>query len=731
MTQTAVRPELDLKAIASRLEETAIDARAQVQVLDQRVVTGHDLTDSDEKLKLNMLQIASDCRDALHRIELGTYGLCLQCDEAIDEERLRNYPYAALCLSCKKSNAGPVSSLVTQARDAIAQQSQPISGEGASTGNGEVGGSAGTPVVNTEAAPSSEPLPRAQCPVCLRVVPVRRGGELREHTPTSAGTAKCPNSGKLAPSSTETSTPAAVTTEPSGSPPQQKPAKPAGAEVSKQFGDLVIPGANRGGHVDSLPVAQIKPSTKNPRSDVGDVSELAASIGSIGLLQPLVVVKNGQGFSLIAGHRRLAAVKQLEWKEVPVVVFNLSEKEQLEAMLIENIQRSDITALEEANAYQQLIDVHGMSQRELADRIGRSQSHISKRVSLLDLPEKAVELIDSGGITQDQAQTFLKLKDHPKRMDAAVKEFASKGSNYYTVDRIVGEQMAVVKREQKLTKLRQKIKDEKLPVISDKAWTNLDYNNKADLGPGYGSLDVDPKEHELEECHRLRLVNLSHGTPRLVKVCVDISRHKKSGKSKLKGSVGGGAGQQRLAGVDKERATAMKRRAELQKVGKTRKEFARALLTKKVSKDDAIEAMALAASLAQPNEMPDAGALCDALGVKVSSNAWQRDEAGLTEGDRKLRALIESDPECKTKLVMAMALHVLESEASFAGDNFGDESGSSWLNVTGYLAFLERKGYTITELELEEIASAAKRRDEIRAAAAEAKKSTKKKGAAA
>lgn len=766
--KTIVRPELDIKAIASRLEETARDARGQVEVLDHRVATGHDLTDSDETLKLNMLQIASDCRDALHRIELGTFGLCLQCDEPIDEERIRQYPYAPLCLRCKKGKAlpgpGQIHRSTAAERAADRERARPckqcgatipghivrelnpelcldcldkepdVPGEGASTGNGEGGGPVGTPAESVVLSPSPGPLPRDTCPICDRSVPVRRNGAFREHMTIDRGSKKCRGSGVTKAELGHHQSfpvPAAATTEPSSSPPQE-PAKPAGAGDEKQFADLSIPHITRGGSVDMLPVAQIKPSSKNPRTEVGDVTELAASILSIGLLQPLVVVKSEEGgYDLVAGHRRFKAMTEvLGWQEVPVVIFNLSDKEQLEARLIENIHRSDLSALEEAKALQQLIEIHGMSQRELSERIGRSQSHISKRIGLMDLPEKAAELVDSGGITHEDAQKLLKLKDDPKRMEKALDDFDPK-SNYHTIDRAVAVQLGEIKRNERVAKARAKVKEQGLTIIAYNKWLDLPYKTKASIGTGYNSLDVSLEEHKVEECHRVYIDSASRA-PSPVHVCIDVARHKKSGASKLKGKVGDGSGGQRtFTDEDRERQAMQKRGEALNKVSSKRVEFIVGLLAKKVSKDDAFEACLLAA-LSNEDQMADPYQLCEALGIKAPRRR-DADETGRNGAERAL-AEFASKPENKPKLLLASALHVLEQAARFAASqststySYAHNEPCLWLDVTGYLAFLEERGYEISELELEEVAKADARVEEAKA---KTKKKSSKKGAAA
>ncbi len=139
-----------------------------------------------------------------------------------------------------------------------------------------------------------------------------------------------------------------------------------------------------------------------------DLDDLMASIKAHGILQPLVVTDMGDGtYELIAGERRLRASKAIGLDTVPVIVREADDKKKLEWALIENIQRQDLNALEEAIAYKQLMADFGLTQEAVAERVGKSRSQIANTVRLLDLPEDIRKALEEGKITRSHARTLL------------------------------------------------------------------------------------------------------------------------------------------------------------------------------------------------------------------------------------------------------------------------------------------------------------------------------------
>jgi ParB family chromosome partitioning protein len=214
--------------------------------------------------------------------------------------------------------------------------------------------------------------------------------------------------------------------------------------------------------VQMIPVDAISPSSLNPRSDLGELGELAASITSLGIIQPLTVrPTEGGRYSLVAGERRYAAALAAGLTEVPAIVRELDDKEALEIALVENCQRRDISATDEARAYRQLISDHAYTQRSLARQIGRSQSHIAKRLALLELPEDVRSEVDSGGITLPDAAELARLSKHPERLEAARKQARSYGS----IESAVREQLRQQEAEAAAKKALKDLRSKGTPVI--------------------------------------------------------------------------------------------------------------------------------------------------------------------------------------------------------------------------------------------------------------------------
>lgn len=168
-------------------------------------------------------------------------------------------------------------------------------------------------------------------------------------------------------------------------------------------------------------VDEIKASPFQPRRkfDETQIEELAASIRESGLIQPLVVRKVDGKFELIAGERRLRAVISLGHTTVKVVVHEATDQEVAELTLIENLQRADLTPLEEAEQYRLLQTRFGMKQEVIAQHVGKSRAVVANMVRLLDLTPEARELLENGGISVGHAKVLLQLKEPAQQVEAA------------------------------------------------------------------------------------------------------------------------------------------------------------------------------------------------------------------------------------------------------------------------------------------------------------------------
>ncbi len=179
--------------------------------------------------------------------------------------------------------------------------------------------------------------------------------------------------------------------------------------------DAIIPrGESQRDGLVRIPIEEIRANPNQPRKrfDEAGLAELADSIREKGVIQPLVVRKVAAGYELIAGERRLRAARLAGLETVPAVVKNITETEALELALIENIQREDLNPLEIAEAYSLLIDEFGLSQDEVARRVGKERSTVANYLRLLKLPADIKQALADGTITMGHAKAILSLTSH-------------------------------------------------------------------------------------------------------------------------------------------------------------------------------------------------------------------------------------------------------------------------------------------------------------------------------
>jgi ParB family transcriptional regulator, chromosome partitioning protein len=171
--------------------------------------------------------------------------------------------------------------------------------------------------------------------------------------------------------------------------------------------------AEKEGALRELPVASIRPNPYQPRTRVDEepLKELVASIEASGLLQPVVVRTKGNGYELIAGERRWRAVQRLGWARIPAVIKDVDDRTLLTLALIENLQRDDLSPIDEALGYQRLQQEFGVAQTEVARLVGRDRSTVANLLRLLGLPEAVRDLVDHGALSAGHARALLGLTD--------------------------------------------------------------------------------------------------------------------------------------------------------------------------------------------------------------------------------------------------------------------------------------------------------------------------------
>ena len=166
-----------------------------------------------------------------------------------------------------------------------------------------------------------------------------------------------------------------------------------------------------------VPVASVAPNPEQPRRifDPDELQQLADSIAAHGVLQPVVVVEEGDGFTLIAGERRLRAVTLLGHETIPAVVRTANELERLELALVENIQRSDLNALDEAQAYRHLMDEFGLTQERVAERVCKSRSAVANSLRILETSASVQRAVADGSISGGHAKALAGLDNQTQQ----------------------------------------------------------------------------------------------------------------------------------------------------------------------------------------------------------------------------------------------------------------------------------------------------------------------------
>ncbi len=244
-------------------------------------------------------------------------------------------------------------------------------------------------------------------------------------------------------------------------------------------------------------INQIEPNKSQPRKhfDEDSLQELADSIKQHGIIQPLIVQKTGKGYEIIAGERRWRASRLAGIKDIPVIVKEYNKQEVLEIALIENIQREDLNPIEEANAYQRLIEEFHLKQDEVAEKVAKSRVAITNAMRLLKLDDRVQQMLMDDMITGGHARALLPIKDGEKQYNMAAKIFDEKLS--------VRDTEKMVKKESTDTKqdkpTEQPVKDDSFiykdiekkltSILGSKVEINRKANNKGKIEIEYYSMD--------------------------------------------------------------------------------------------------------------------------------------------------------------------------------------------------------------------------------------------------
>ncbi|MCR6098489.1 nucleoid occlusion protein [Salipaludibacillus agaradhaerens] len=242
--------------------------------------------------------------------------------------------------------------------------------------------------------------------------------------------------------------------------------------------------------VKQLPVADIVPNRYQPRTVFHDdkIDELAQTIKTHGIIQPIVVRERNGRFEIIAGERRWRAVTKLGWEHIPAVIKDLDDTKTASVALIENLQREGLTSIEEAMAYAKLLELHGLTQESLAQRLGKGQSTVANKLRLLNLPASVQDALLNRRITERHARALIGLKDKEKQEKV--------------LEKVIEQELNVKQTEELIAKLSEEAPKKKRKAIRKAVSkdTRLAMNTirkSVDMVAQTGmTIDTDEEEHD-------------------------------------------------------------------------------------------------------------------------------------------------------------------------------------------------------------------------------------------
>ncbi len=255
-----------------------------------------------------------------------------------------------------------------------------------------------------------------------------------------------------------------------------------------------------------VPIADVKAGRLNPRKDFRDeeLAELADSIRTKGLVQPIIARPVPGGYEIVAGERRWRAAQKAGLHMVPVIARELSDKEVLELAIIENVQRADLNAIEEAAGYRELIERFGYSQEQLSEIIGKSRSHVANTLRLLKLPEGVQTMVQEGRLTAGHARALINRDD----AEALAGRIIAEDLNVREVEALVQDGGTVTSTSTR----RAHEKDSDTRAFEKELSDLLGLKVEIKRGPGdSGNLVVKYANYEQLDYIRVRLVNGTGG----------------------------------------------------------------------------------------------------------------------------------------------------------------------------------------------------------------------------
>ena len=263
-------------------------------------------------------------------------------------------------------------------------------------------------------------------------------------------------------------------------------------EKSQQTLDPEPAEKNDNEEVLQLPVQRIIPNRFQPRTVFIDerIEELSQTIEAHGIIQPIVVRGIGDDkYELIAGERRWRAVQKLGWEKIPAIIKEMDDSQTASVALIENLQREELTAIEEAMAYAKLLELHGLTQEGLAQKLGKGQSTIANKLRLLKLPQSIQDALLQKKVTERHARALIVLKS-PEKMEAVLQEIIEKHLNVKQTEERV-KRMIESETAEKKPQSRRKSYSKDMRLAINTVRQSVDMVVQSGL-----SIDTEEEEHE-------------------------------------------------------------------------------------------------------------------------------------------------------------------------------------------------------------------------------------------
>ena len=268
--------------------------------------------------------------------------------------------------------------------------------------------------------------------------------------------------------------------------------------LGKGLGALIPAGEPVGiGGLEEIPVSSIRPNPYQPREhfDEEELASLADSIREVGILQPVLVRETGDGYELIAGERRWRAARRVGLQNIPALVRDTDDASALEHALVENVHRADLNVLEEAAAYQQLIEDFGLTHEEVAIRVGRSRTSVTNTLRLLQLPPSVQRMVRDRSLTMGHARALLGSPDRALQEQLA-KRIVAEGLSVRAVEEALRASAAPAEtngetRPKDASSATRSLRPPGLLELESLLGDHLDTRVKVDMGSKRGKVTIE------------------------------------------------------------------------------------------------------------------------------------------------------------------------------------------------------------------------------------------------